>query len=120
MSTVVLVIAASFAVMGLAALARPEQILAYFGTPTLTLDGRNEVRAVYGGFGVAIAVLLASVASAPAYAPGVLLCTAVALYGMAAGRLFSFVADRAAGTWPRVFFVVEVAAATALMLALPG
>ena len=44
--------------MGLVALAAPERISAINGTPTLTVAGRNEIRAVYGGFGVVMAGML--------------------------------------------------------------
>ena len=120
MSVLVGGVAAFFALMGVVALARPEQVVAYFGTTSLTRDGRNEARAVYGGFGLAIAAVLFFAGRAPAFAPGILLCTAVALYGMAAGRLYSWAADGGAGKWPRVYFVVEIALATALVLAMPS
>ena len=53
-----MVVAAFFVAMGVLALVAPERILATFGTTGLTVEGRNEVRAVYGGFGVAVGVLL--------------------------------------------------------------
>ena len=114
------VVAALFAAMGIVALARPEQIVEYVGTPSLTIDGRNEVRAVYGGFGLAIAALLIVGAGVPEYRGGVLLCTAVALYGMAAGRLFSWLLEGSSGIWPRVYFVVEIVLASALVLSMPA
>ena len=48
-----LIVAAGFAAMGLLALARPADVLAQFGVSVETPEGRNEVRAVYGGFGLA-------------------------------------------------------------------
>ena len=51
----VLLVAAGFALMGLGALVRPRMVLDQFGVDVGTADGRNEVRAVYGGFGVAVA-----------------------------------------------------------------
>jgi len=113
----VLCIAAGFAAMGLAALALPERIVAYFGTPGLTRDGRNEVRAVYGGFGLAVAALLCG-AQAPLRS-GVLLAVAVALLGMAAGRLLSALLDGAPGRWPWIFMAVELAGGCALLAAMP-
>ena len=47
-----------FLVMGIAALVAPARILAPFGVTVATADGRSEVRAVYGGFGVVTGVLL--------------------------------------------------------------
>src|SRR5439155_26957287 len=76
------VVALFFLGMGLVGLAAPERIAATFGTPALSGEGRNEVRAVYGGFGVADGALLLA---APAR-PDVPLCVAVALAGMAGRR----------------------------------
>ncbi len=86
-------VAAFFFVMGGFALARPERILAYFGTPRLTRDGRNEVRAVYGGFGVAIGLILLATLWLPALREGILVTVGVALAGMALGRILSAIAD---------------------------
>ena len=117
-SFTVLFIAAAFALMGLVAIARPESILAYFGTRSLTRDGRNEVRAVYGGFGLAIAALLCASLRHPAIHAGAVLAVAVALLGMAAGRLLSVLIDGAPGRWPWIFMAVELGAAAALLGAL--
>lgn len=112
---VVLVAAALFA-MGVAALVKPEFIVAFFGTRSLTTDGRSEVRAVYGGYGVAMGLLL-WLAAGSGNAPvreGVLVCAAVSLFGMAAGRVISLVVDGVPGRWPFVFLSVEVVAALLL------
>lgn len=114
----VLLVAALFALMGVAALARPESILAYFGTATLSRDGRNEVRAVYGGFGLAIAGLLCAARFDEAIRSGAVLAVAVALLGMAAGRLISVLLDGAPGRYPWVFLGVELAGAGMLLGAL--
>ena len=50
--------AAFFLGMGLCALARPALVVAFVGLVPGTADARNEIRAVYGGFGIAIAALL--------------------------------------------------------------
>lgn len=112
-----LVVAAGFAAMGLAALARPGDVLAQFGVAVATPDGRNEVRAVYGGFGVAIAALLAYAALAdPSTADGILVAVAVALLGMAAGRLVGILAERPTGLHPVVtYLAIELAAGAALL-----
>jgi hypothetical protein len=112
---IVATMAAAFAGMGLVALARPERIVAFFGTRELTLDGRNEVRAVYGGFGLAIAGLLCAAQQLPALRPGVLLAVAVALLGMAAGRVASALLDGSPGRWPWIFMGVELAGGCALL-----
>ena len=117
---VLLIVAAAFAAMGAGAIARPRLVLSQFGVPVDTVDGRNEVRAVYGGFGLAIAALLAVAALAdPTTADGIVLSVAVALAGMAAGRLISTAFERPAKTYPVwVYFAIEVAGAAALVATL--
>ncbi len=118
MAACVLPVAAFFAAMGGFALLWPERVVAFFGTASLSVDGRNEVRAVYGGFGLAVAGLLALALREPAWGAGAVLAVAVALLGMAGGRIVSRVADGSAGTWPWVFLGVEVALAGLLVLGL--
>ena len=101
-------VALFFLGMGLVALVRPESVLAFFGIQSLTLDARNEVRAVYGGFGVAIAGLLVVASRDEALRAGIVVAVAIALVGMATGRVVSAVVDRKVGTWPAVFFCVEL------------
>jgi Domain of unknown function (DUF4345) len=115
----ILAVAAGFALMGAAALVRPADVLAQFGVAVETADGRNEVRAVYGGFGLAVAVLLAVAALGdPATAEGIVVAVAVALFGMAAGRLLSAVRERPTGLYPVwTYFAIEIAAGAALLLA---
>jgi hypothetical protein len=114
----VVLIAIGFLLMGLAALAAPERILATFGVAVTTADGRNEVRAVYGGFGLAMAAMLAVALGAPRFAPGILACLAAALGGMAGGRLVSAALDRAAGRAPVFFGAIEAVSAWALWSAI--
>jgi hypothetical protein len=87
-----------------------------FGVTVDSADGRNEVRAVYGGFGVAVAGMLVYAAITPGrgalWIPSVI---SLALLGMAAGRLISVVLDRARGgsqVW--LYFVVEIVLAAML------
>ena len=96
MQAVMIVVALGFASMGVAALVRPSLIPAQFGTSAETSDARTEVRAVYGGFGVAMAVLLV-VAALRADGPrdGVSLTVGIALGGMAAGRLIGMAIELA-------------------------
>src|SRR5262245_784394 len=118
LSILTLVVIAFFFLMGVVALATPERVVAIFGQCGLTLEGRNEVRAVYGGFGVVIAGVLAWAIQVPAHRTGVFLTVAVALAGMALGRLIS-----AAIEWPRSFYpawfycAAELAMAATLALA---
>ncbi len=115
----VAVVAIFFAGMGALALLAPEHILRTFGTTALTADGRNEVRAVYGGFGVAVAVLLVLAARSDSIRPGVFLAIAVALLGMAGGRVIAALVERPARFYPCWFYcVVEVALAGLLVAAM--
>ena len=107
-SVLVVGVALFFALMGAYALVHPEQVVAVFGTRGLTVDGRNEIRAVYGGFGVAVAAALWVSLRAPAWAPGVLFAVALALLGMAGGRLVSLAVDRGLGGYPALFGATEL------------
>lgn len=113
MDIAVLAVALGFALMGAAALARPAAIGSYFDVRIESTDGRNEVRAVYGGFGLAMALALVLAIEIPAWRTGAIACVALALAGMAAGRLFSALWERP-GFWPWFFCGVEVAAASLL------
>ena len=100
--------------MGLCALARPAFVVTFVGLVPGTADARNEIRAVYGGFGIAIAALLLLVSGNATLRPGVLLAVAVALLGMAAGRVVSLLIERT-GKWPLVFLVTETVLAALLL-----
>lgn len=115
---IVLIVAAGFVVMGALALVRPADLLTPLGVTVDTADGRNEVSAVYGGFGVALGALLAVAALGdPSTAEGVFVAVAVALLGMAAGRLLSALRERPTGVYPVIYFTVEVTAGVSLLLA---
>jgi hypothetical protein len=112
----VIAVAVFFLVMGIVALWRPALVLGLFGTAVTTSEGRNEVRAVYGGYGVAMGVLLAgSLATPTPFRSGILLCVAVATLGMAIGRLISFGIDGRAGFYPLLFLGVEAALFASLL-----
>lgn len=119
MSVAVWVVAAFFAIMGGAALVRPALIWAPFGVAPTTPAARNEIRAVYGGFGIAIAVLLVLANdSGSAFRDGVLLATAVALAGMAAGRVIALLAEpRSIRGYPALFLLIEAVLAGLLVAA---
>jgi hypothetical protein len=115
---VVWAVAAGFAGMGVYALAAPARVLALFGVPVQTVDGRNEVRAVYGGFGVAVAALLGVAAAGEGgVREGILVAIGFALAGMAAGRLVSALADRRASGFPVATFLGIELVASGLLLA---
>jgi len=111
-------VAAFFAGMAAVTLAVPAQALAPFGIALQQPAARVEVRAVYGGFGLAMAAILVAAASSGGdLRRGIVLTVAVAMAGMAAGRILG----RAAGpvgfypVW--LWFWVEVALAAVLMAA---
>ncbi len=117
MSILVAVVAVFFAGMGAAALVRPAVIWAPFGVAPTTPAARNEVRAVYGGFGIALAILLVVADKASAgFRDGALVATAVALAGMAGGRIVGFAVEpRGVGRFTVLFGVIEVVLALALV-----
>ena len=117
MSIGILINVVFFLGMGICALVRPQFVVSFVKLVPETADARNEVRAVYGGFGIAIAVLLVVAEHAPALRSGVLVAVAVALLGMAAGRVVSLFIERG-GRWPWVFLVMESALAGLLLRAL--
>jgi hypothetical protein len=104
--------------MGVLALVRPAGLVAPFGISLAGPDARLEVCAVYGGFGIALAALLGVAALDPATHRGEVLAVAVALFGMAGGRLLGRVRDRPGAFYPVWFyFWVEVVVGALLLLA---
>jgi membrane associated rhomboid family serine protease len=102
--------------MRLIGLVAPERVSVINGVPELTREGRNEVRAVYGGFGIAIAVVLSAAWLDPGLRPGVAIAVAAALLGMAAGRLVAALIERPTRFYPSWFYcAVESAMAFVLI-----
>lgn len=97
-----------------AALARPQTLLAGFGLAAQTRDARNEIRAVYGGFPLAVAALVLWSLTGADKAEGILLALAVASLGMAVGRLVSGGLDGGIGRLPVLFVGVELVLAALL------
>jgi hypothetical protein len=110
-------VAVFFLGMGVFGLGMPARILVPFGTTGLTIDGRNEVRAVYGGFGIAIGVLLIATAGVPALRAGVLAAVATALLGMAGGRVVSAAIERPSRFYPCWFYLLAEAGMAVVLLA---
>lgn len=117
-SVLIAAVAAFFVTMGAVALARPERVVSYFGTSSLTRDARNEVRAVYGGFGLAVGLMLLATPWLPALRAGVLVAVSIALLGMAAGRLISVLLDGSPGLLPWLFCGFELVLSGSLLVAL--
>lgn len=117
---VIAVIGVFFAGMGCYALAVPDAIIRPFGIALGSAAARSEVRAVYGGFGLAIAGVLGYAAVAGgAIRTGIVITVGAALAGMAFGRLVSAVLDDRTAFYPNWFyFLVEAVAAAALFIAI--
>ena len=110
-------VAVAFALMGMGALVRPTVVTRQFGIPALTPEGRSEVRAVYGGFGLAVAAMLVVAVTSPDLRAGIAITVAVALFGMAVGRVVSAVIDRSLSKVVVLYLVIEVVAGVLLVLA---
>lgn len=110
-------VAVAFALMGIGALVRPTVVTRQFGIPALTPEGRSEVRAVYGGFGLAVAGMLVIAITTPDLRAGIAITVAVALFGMAVGRVVSAVIDRSLSKVVALYLVIEVVAGVLLVLA---
>jgi hypothetical protein len=122
MQAVMIFVALGFTSMGVTALVRPNLVPAQFGTSAETSDARTEVRAVYGGFGVAMAVLLVVAAlQSDGMRDGVALTVGIALGGMAAGRLIGMAIERPRRWDPTTtFLIIEIVAAAALVAVAAG
>jgi hypothetical protein len=110
------VIAVFFLGMGIYALAAPAAMIRPFGTTLGGAASRSEIRAVYGGFGLAIAGVLVYAAVTPGdIRTGILITVGAALAGMAFGRIVSAVVDDRTAFYPNWFYcLVEAVAAAAL------
>jgi len=112
---VVSVAVAGFALMGAAALISPATVTRQVELQASSATGRSEIRAVYGGFGLAVAGLLVGTWFWPAARPGIVLAVAVALLGMAGGRLASAAVDRSLPRGAALYLVIELVGGTGLM-----
>ncbi len=119
MTIAVIVVAAVFFLgMGFYALVAPAAMIRAFGIRLPERESRSEIRAVYGGFGLAIAGLLVFAAvESSSLRTGVMITVGVALAGMAFGRIVSAVIDGRTPFYPNWFyFIVEAVGAVALLL----
>ncbi|MFF3667218.1 DUF4345 domain-containing protein [Microtetraspora malaysiensis] len=114
---VIVVVAVFFLGMGLFGLVAPATLIRPFRMIADSSEARSEVRAVYGGFGVAVGgLLLMSLADAGGMRTGVVVTVAVSLLGMAIGRLVGRAVERPAAFYPVwCYFWVEVAAGSTLL-----
>lgn len=110
------VVALLFLGMGVYALITPAAVVAIFGTSVTTPDGRNEIRAVYGGFGIMMALALVVALRVGELRAGILVCLALALVGMALGRVCSAIIDRRASLLTTFIGGLELAGAVVLWM----
>jgi hypothetical protein len=104
-----------YAAIGVAALLRPQMLLAHFDLPAETRNARNEIRAVYGGLTLAMAgLLIFALVADSAFRPGILAALATVSLGMPAGRLISALVDGGIGRVPALFAALELLGAAAI------
>jgi hypothetical protein len=115
---VIAVIGVFFAGMGVYALAAPAAIVRPFGITLSEAASRSEVRAVYGGFGLAIAGVLGYAAYAEHARYGIVLTVGVALAGMAFGRIVSALVDERTAFYPNWFYCLVEAVAAGVLFAI--
>ena len=115
--TTLAIAALGFLFMGVVALWSPIRVTSQFGITTLDADGRNEVRGVYGGFGIAVSAALAVTLLIPQWRGAATVAVAVALGGMAFGRIVSAIVDRHIGRFPLFYGTIEGGASLLLLAA---
>lgn len=121
MPTILLgLVALFFLGMGVYGLAAPVSLIRPFGVELPVPEARTEIRAVYGGFGVAMAgVLFLAAADIGAMRRGIALTVAMAFLGMAFGRIVARFVEKPSRFYPIWFyFWVEVAGAAVLLFAI--
>ncbi|MEV8016802.1 DUF4345 family protein [Streptomyces sp. NPDC086554] len=114
------VVALFFLGMGGFGLIAPAALIRPFGVELTVAEARAEVRAVYGGFGIGFGCLLgwAALHASGDLRRGIVLAAAVALAGMALGRLAARAVERPSAFYPAWFyFWVEVVGAAGLLAA---
>ncbi|MGW5376658.1 DUF4345 family protein [Nocardia sp. NPDC003999] len=116
---VCVIIGVFFLGMGSYAIAAPAALIQPFGIRLTEPSARYEVRAVYGGFGLAMAAVLAVAAiDLAGLRGGIMVAIGAALAGMALGRVLSAVLDERTAFYPTWFYgAVEAIGAAALFLA---
>ncbi|AKP57149.1 DUF4345 family protein [Mycobacteroides abscessus] len=106
-----------YAGIGIFALAQPARVPQIFGGTASTSESRTEIRAVYGGIPLALALALALVRAGGdgARSKGLRAAVRYASFGMGLTRLLSGGFERQVLPWPTGFFAaVELAAGAAL------
>jgi hypothetical protein len=116
--SLIYIVMTAFGAMGLGALVAPEKVTLQFGIPQLTSAGRNEVRAVYGGFGLMMSVMLLVAVNHIEFKSGICLTLSAALSGMVIGRIISFCIERKIDAIPLLYLILELVFAVMLVMAL--
>lgn len=97
-----------FILMGMTTLIHPTIINKLFEIDGKSGSFNNEVRSVYGGFGIFFGILtLSLIFTFEIYRDGVILAQATALFGMASGRIYSFIFEKT-NKFPIIFLIVEI------------
>ncbi len=117
-SLTIAVVGVFFLGMGTYALISPGALAAPFRLAAQSPESRSEIRAVYGGFGIAMAAVLgAATLDVGGIRAGAVTTVGLALIGMAAGRFLSRLFDTAVRFYPVWFyFGIELVAGTALLV----
>lgn len=100
-----------FLVMGIVSLYDPATPPALFGITQTTADFRNEVRAIYGGYGLFVGFMLIASFYSHRLRPGIRVAVALSVCGMAFGRIVSVIIEPTDSTMPITFIFVELAMA---------
>lgn len=103
-----------FAAMGAVMLWRPEYLSQVTGLELSTPESRSEARAVYGGFGIAMALALFTAIVYSDFRGGIMYTTGLALLGMAAGRAYAAWLERP--TSPTIWGLLAVEVVLGLMI----
>ncbi len=111
------IVALFFLIMGLWALFLTDSFADLVGFSLDVDRGPNEVRAVYGGFGIAMAGMAWWAVLATPAATGLLTALGIALIGMAAGRVASMAIEGSVPTYGLVTGAGELGLACALFWA---
>ncbi len=110
-------VALFFTGMGLVALYDPTYTLSFFDAGALGPDMRNEVRAVYGGYGLLVGAMLFYCLTRSGLRAGILVAIGLSVAGMALGRVISLMIEPTTTNFPVTFIGVELVMAVMLFAA---
>lgn len=117
-TTVLILVSIFFGGMGIFAFAAPALLARPFQLQVRSPLSRYEIRAVYGGFGIAMAAVLGWAATgASALHRGAALTVGAALAGMALGRLVARLFDAPTAFYPIWFYCLVEAVGAAVVVA---